>query len=126
LAEQDGVVKALYFYGDLLKPIYFVGNHAFSSLLRDFGKMSGYADRWETALDDNEDPTERGLQSSEVPDHDRILERFREALRCPDDQWSLERDHRRRLWKAIEEMGLRVLSIYSSTEPQKRPQSSES
>lgn len=81
LIERGGCIKSGYL--SEAPSIDFVGNPTFSSLLHDFGRMVGYADRWEANLARHKYPTEDGLRASSVPNHhhDAILERFNEALR---------------------------------------------
>ncbi len=98
---DDGGNAKVTFLAEGCHRVQFVGNPAFSDLMRDFSKMMFFSHMWDADLVLSKCP---GVQPAEVPDHERVLQRFREALSRPDEQWSLELcDDKDQLWRAIED-----------------------
>lgn len=96
--KRGGNRKIVHFYTSPF--IKFTENPAFSSLLYDFCEMVHSADAWETRLIEHGDSA--GPQPPEVPDHDRILERFRQALNSPQGDWSPNlSSNTGQLWEAM-------------------------
>jgi hypothetical protein len=125
LTNKGGSSKAMFLAEE--RPIQFVKNPAFSDLMWEFCMVMHGACRWQAKLTGN--PTMAGTQPPpEVPDHDMVLQRFREALDRPDDQWSSEPyDNKNQLRPAMEDvehMAANGLVSSHTTGSQKRSQSS--
>lgn len=82
IPKGGGIVKEVFLHRkDFIK---ISGNPTFSSLMHDFCKMMDSASYWQYELIRNPE----AQCPADVPDYDKVLQRFKDALDDPEGEWS--------------------------------------